>query len=164
VTFLGAENVMDQVEAVLQVGMTAAVATVNAAYTDDVAIAVPLAQNYRRIFDPADQSELDTYEYPLVVIRPEPESVEGDQSFADEYAVSVPVEVSVVVGYDVPLIQQKQLLRYMRAVKTILAPQASLACGQCKYAGGGFARTWTTDSGVVRDVSMVFLVTVFERP
>ena len=52
----------------------------------------------------------------------------------------------------------------MRAVKTILAPQASLSCGQCKYGGGGFARTWTTDSGIVRDVAMLFTVTVFEQP
>ena len=31
-----------------------------------------------------------------------------------------------------------------------------------QYAGGGFARTWTTDSGVVRDVAMLFVVTVYE--
>lgn len=162
-TFLGAENVMNEVETALQAGMSAAVSAINSAYTDGVTIAAPLASNYRRIFDPADQSELDTYEYPLVVIRPEPEDA-GDDAFGDEYQIVVPIEVSVVVGYDVPLIQQKQLLRYMRAVKTILAPQASLACGQCKYAGGGFARSWSTDSGVIRDVSMLFAVTVFERP
>ena len=161
--FLGAENVMNEVETVLKAQFTSVIGTVNSAYSDNVDIAVPLATNYRRVFDPADQSELDTYEYPLVVIRPEPEDA-ADDAFGDEYRVTIPVEVSVVVGYDVPVVQQKQLLRYMRAVKTILGPQASLACGQCKYAGGGFARTWTTDSGVIRDVSMVFIVTVFERP
>ena len=72
--------------------------------------------------------------------------------------------MSVVEGYDEPATQQRRLLRHMRVVKTILGPHACLVCGECKYAGGGFARTWTTDSGVVRDVSMLFVVTVYERP
>jgi len=163
-TFLGAENVMDEMETALKAGMSAAVSAVNAAYSDGLEIAVPRSDDYRRIFDPADQAELDTYSYPLVVIRPEPESADETVALSDEYAIDIPVEVSVVVDYDVPATQQKQLLRYMRAVKTILAPQTSLTCGRCRYAGGGFARTWTTDSGVVRDVSMIFIVTVYERP
>lgn len=130
--FLGAESVMNEVESVLQAGMDAAVTAVNAAYSDGVAISAPLAANYRRTFDPADQDELAMYEYPLVVIRPEPEDADEDVALGDEYAITTPFEVSVVIDYDALAVQQKQLLRYMRAVKTILAPQASLTCGRCK--------------------------------
>lgn len=161
--FLGAEAVLDQAEAALQAGLPDAITAVNAAYADGVTITAPLAADYRRVFDPADQKELDTYSYPLVVMRPEPESA-GGPTLEDEYEVATPFEVSIVVGYDEAGVQQKQLLRYMRAVKTVLAPQTSLDCGSVAYAGGGFARTWTTDSGIVRDVSMVFVVTMHETP
>lgn len=162
--FLGAEAIMDEIETVLKAGYSAAVTTVNSAYPDGVAIAAPASANYRRVFDPADQNELDTYEYPLVVIRPEPEDVIDDAALGDEYGITTPIEVSVIEGYDDEATQKKRLLRHMRVVKTILGPHAALAVGEIRYAGGGFARTWTTDSGVVRDVSMLFPVTVYERP
>ncbi len=161
--FLGAEAIMDEVESVLKAGYAAAVTTVNAAYSDGIAIAAPASTSYHRIFDPADQNELTAYEYPLVVISPGPEDAEGPR-FGDEYTVTVPVEVAVVVDFATPAEQQKQLLRHMRVVKSILAPETSLTCGSVAYQGGGFARKWTTDSGVVRDVAVVFTVTVHESP
>lgn len=160
--FLGVEQVFGEIEAVLAAGYAAKAAALNAEYDDGVAISAP--QSYLRMFDPADQGELNAVSYPAVVLRPEPEDVTEGPRLGDEYKVATPFEVAVMEGYDSASRQQTRLLRHMRIVKELLAPEASLACGSVAYLGGGFSRTWTTDSGIMRDVAMVFAVTLIETP
>lgn len=163
-SMLGVEQVMSEMEAVLQAGMTAKAAALNAEYTDDVDISAPETTSYLRMLDPEDRDAVLAIVPPAVIMRPLPEEPDETVAFGDEYQIATPVEVSVVVGYDTAERQQTRLLRYLRAVKELLGPENVLDCGSCRYAGGGFAREWTTDNGVLRDVAALFVVTVFERP
>lgn len=162
-SMLGVERIMAEVEEKLQADLPAKVAELNALYADGVEIEAPVS--YLRMFDPVDQGELNAVAFPAVVIRPEPEDVVDDAAMGThEYGIAAVVEVAFMTGYDSPSRQQTRLLRYMRACKEILGPTDSLDCGDVAYQGGGFARTWTTDSGVVRDVALLFTVTVYEAP
>lgn len=159
----GVETIFDQIEDKLQADLPDKIDAINALYGDSVVIEAPPATSYHRMLDPKDQAEIDAIVYPAVVLRPEPENVVGDADLSNGYEVDVPIEVAVMVGYDSSDRQQIQLLRYMRAVKEILGQLGAIAYGGCRYEGGGFARTYTTDSGVVRDVAMIFTVSTSQR-
>lgn len=157
----GMEQVLDEVAAALQAGMASKVAALNAEYADAYAITQPAARNYLRVFDKPAAQALTSY--PAVVIRPQPEDAQ-EPSVGGEYGVAHPVEVAFIVGPDSQLAQETRLLRYMRAAKEILGPIKSLDCGETNYIGGGFAREYTTDNGILRDVALLFTTTVYETP
>jgi len=159
----GIEEVLAQMKAKLIADLPAKVATLNSEYSDAVDLVAPDAASYRQVFDPQDEAELAMVAFPAVVLRPEPESVTDEPSLGDEYGIEHLVEVAFIVGYAERKAQETRLLRYMRAAKEILGPQASLVCGQCRYHGGGFARTWTTSNGIVRDVALMFTVKTYQR-
>lgn len=160
----GVEAVLAQMQAKLQADLPAKVAELNGEYKDGCDLAVPDARSYRRIFDPADQAELEATSFPTVVLRPEPEEVTDGPDIGSEYEVEHAVEVAFIVGYDLRERQETRLLRYMRAAKEILGPLDSLDAGDTRYRGGGFARTWTTSNGIVRDAALIFTTTVHETP
>ena len=159
----GIEEVLAQMKAKLIADLPAKVAALNSEYADAFDLAAPDAASYRQVFDPQDEAELAMVTFPAVVLRPEPESVTDETPFGDEYGIEHLVEVAFIVGYAAREVQETRLLRYMRAAKEILGPQASLVCGQCKYQGGGFARTWTTSNGIVRDIALMFTVKTYQR-
>jgi len=159
----GIEQVLVQMKAKLRDDLPAKVAALNSEYADAVDLVAPNDASYWFVFDPQDETELAMVTFPAVVLRPEPESVTDEPSLDDEYGIEHAVEVAFIVGYDARERQETRLLRYMRAAKEILGPQASLVCGQCRYHGGGFARTWTTSNGIVRDVALMFTVKTYQR-
>lgn len=160
----GIEEVLAQMKAKLIVDLPAKVAALNSEYADSIEITSPAADSYRQVFDPQDEAELAMVAFPAVVLRPDPESVTGGPDIGDEYRVEHAVEVAFIVGYDARERQETRLLRYMRAAKEIFGPQTSLECGSTAYHGGGFARTWTTSNGIVRDVALMFTVTTQQTP
>jgi hypothetical protein len=160
----GVEEVLAQMKAKLIADLPAKVTALNSEYGDAADLVAPDAGNYRQVFDPQDEAELAMVTFPAVVLRPEPESVTGGPDIGDEYRVEHAVEVAFIVGYDLRERQETRLLRYMRAAKEIFGPQASLDCGSTAYHGGGFARTWTTSNGIVRDVALMFTVTTQQTP
>lgn len=157
------EEVLAQVKAKLIADMPGKVAALNSEYGDAATIVSPAAASYRQVFDPQDEAELALVAFPAVVLRPQPESVTDETPFGDEYGIEHLVEVAFIVGYADRELQETRLLRYMRAAKEILGPQTSLVCGQCRYEGGGFARTWTTSNGIVRDIALMFTVKTYQR-
>lgn len=159
----GIEEVLAQMKAKLLADLPAKVSALNSEYADAADLVAPDAGSYRQVFDPQDEAELAMVTFPAVVLRPEPESVTDEPSLGDEYGIEHLVEVAFIVGYAAREAQETRLLRYMRAAKEILGPQASLVCGQCRYHGGGFARTWTTSNGIVRDVALMFTVKTYQR-
>lgn len=160
----GVEEVLAQMKAKLLADLTAKAAALNAEYGDGIEITAPAAASYLRKFDPADQAELETVVFPAIVLRPEPEDVTDGPDIGDEYQIEHAVELAFIVGYDARERQETRLLRYMRAAKEILGPQNSLLAGFTAYHGGGFARTWTTTNGIVRDIALVFTVTTLQIP
>jgi hypothetical protein len=163
-SMLGIEEVLAQMQAKLQADLPAKVDELNDEYDDGCLLTAPDAASYRRIFDPADQAELEATTFPAVVLRPEPEAVTDGPDIGSEYEVEHAVEIAFLVGYDTREHQETRLLRYMRAAKEILGPLDALDAGDTRYRGGGFARTWTTSNGIVRDVALIFTTTVHETP
>lgn len=160
----GPERVMREMKAKLQADLPAKIAELNAEFNDDVQLGVPAEASYKFMWEPSEQSLLEAISYPAVVLRPVIEDPVGGPDIGDEYTIAEPIEVAFMVGYDVSERQGMALLRYMRAAKEILAPQTSLDCGSVEWGGGGLARVWTTDNGVIRDAAHVFTVTVHETP
>ena len=163
-SMLGIEQVLAQMKAKLLADLPDKVAALNSEYADGIAITAPDASSYRQVFDPQDEAELALVAFPAAVLHPEPESVIGEPSVGGEYQIEHAVEVAFIVGYDARDRQETRLLRYMRAAKEILGPLDSLDDGSVAYRGGGFARTWTTSNGIVRDVALIFTTTVYETP
>jgi hypothetical protein len=164
-TMPGAGAVMGAIETRLQDGFAAKVSALNTEYADSITLTAPETSSYHRMLDPADRDAMLALSTPAVILRPEVEEPVGGRALGGEYAIRTPIEVSIVTGYDTSERQGEALLRYQRALKELLLHQNS-ATGDSAYdfEASGFARTWTTDNGVLRDVAIVVSTVVFETP
>jgi len=162
----GIEQVIEQVIDKLKADMPAKILALNAEYADVYLLSTPVEASYEIVFDKETAERIwSRGGYPAVIVEPQPEYVIGTPALGDEYAVGHVVQVSVVVNVADWRAHQIMLMRYLRAVKEILAPQNALACGGCRYRGGGFKSQFNlAKNEVLRDIAAVFLVTVYQRP
>lgn len=162
----GIEQVLAQVIAKLQADLPAKVAALNAEYADVYVLTVPATASYDTVFEEDTATALMARGgFPAVVVSPQPESVIDLPAMGDEYGIEHAIEVAVIVQVADWRVQQTLLMRYLRALKEILGAEAALACGSCRYEGGGFARRWVlSQHNVLRDIAAVFTVTTYQRP
>ena len=162
----GIEQVIQQMQDKLIADMPAKVLALNAAYADEYLLTVPAESSYDTVFDKETAERLWARGgYPAVITQPLPENVVGDVAFGDEYAIAHGVQVSVVVNVADWHIHQILLMRYLRAVKEILSPLNSIACGGVRYRGGGFKSQFDlAKNEVLRDIAALFLVTTYQTP
>jgi hypothetical protein len=163
---VGIEEVLAEVIAKLQAGLPAKIASLNAEYDDAYTITAPSNASYLTTFDKPTALQLAGQGggYPAVIVEPQPETVEGEPDLSDGYDITHAVQVAFVVRQGTPAVQQKQLMRYMRAAKEVLGPQAALACGSCRYEGGGFAAQYSLGKNdILRDIVLLFHVRTLQR-
>ena len=162
----GIEQVIEQAQAKLIADMPAKILALNAEYADEYLLTVPAESSYDTVFDKETAERLWARGgYPAVIIEPLPENVVGDVAFDDEYAVAHAVQVSAVVNVADWHAHQILLMRYLRAIMEILGRQNALACGGCRYKGGGFKSQFNlAKNEVLRDIAAVFVVTTYQRP
>lgn len=161
----GIEQVIDQITAKLQADLPAKLAALNAEYADAYALTAPAAASYDTVFEEDTATALMARGgFPAVIVRPMPETA-GAVAMGDEYEVAHGVSVAVVVQNADWRAQQVLLMRYLRALKEILGAEAALACGTCRYEGGGFAAEYVMgQNNILRDIVAVFTVTTYQRP
>lgn len=161
----GIEQVLAQVKAKLQADLPAKLAALNAEYADAYTLTTPAAASYETVFEEATARALMARGgFPAVIVAPQPETA-GEVALDDEYEIAHGVTVAVVVQNADWRAQQVLLMRYLRALKEILGAQAALACGTCRYEGGGFAAEYVMgQNNILRDIVAVFTVTTYQRP
>jgi hypothetical protein len=169
----GIERVLVEAKAVLVAGMVAKLAALVAEYADGITLPAPdTTTGYWcdvRLPDPADAADFGPLTQPTICIAPledSPLASDPNPSIADEYAVANDFVVAVVVRGDTQAQSGKRQMRYMRAVKELLAASASLTCGQCLWRGTDWRqRDLTPDEAdyTLQGVVAAFVVITYEQ-
>lgn len=154
----GIEPVVREVLDVLEDGLPAELAALEAEYADGITLAVPGAGSYFwhvPTLIPA---------YPAVIVMPLPEAAVV-MDMATSYQMTYAIRVDIVTRHvDVPT-TDVALWRYWRAVKGLLVPLDALTCGRCVLSAVDWSQPVIVDqqSGdELRDVPGLFRVTTYE--
>lgn len=170
----GIERVLTEAKTVLTAGMVAKLAALVAEYADGITLPAPdTTTGYWcdvRLPDPADAADFGPLTQPTICIAPSEDSPlatsDPNPSISDEYAVANSFVVAVVVRGDTQAQSGKRQMRYVRAIKELLAASASLVCGQCLWQGTDWRqRDLTPDEAdyTLQGVVSAFTVITYEQ-
>ena len=155
----GIEAVIRAFIDLLQNGMAAALAALEAEYADGVLLPAPAADAYFWYEPPLQPS------YPSILVTPLPEAT-GVKDLAAGYDFDFAVQVDVLVPADDPAASEVLLWRYWRAVKEVLTPNNVIAGADVTLHGVNWNEPKITPlgfNGPIRDIPGLFTVSTTER-
>ncbi len=158
---IGMATVKSQAIALLQAGMAAKVAEINAAFDDGHDLLVPNTLAYYTFL----VNPKFIHSYPAIVLF-NWQSRANDQHIGDEYDIARQFVVDVVekgtTREDITL----KLERWEMVIFELLAAEVSLACGACSYVATDWNQPILTNRAeeLLQDVPLLFSVSTYETP